>query len=212
MDEALIQYVRDLFAPEDAHLQAVHAESHARGLPQIHIRPEEGRMLQFLLGLVGAQRVLEIGTLAGYSATWIARGLPEDGRLISLEIDPDRAELTRTFLARAGLADKVHIRVGEAPAVLAELTGDGPFDALFIDANRAAYPAFLDWALENVRVGGLIIAHNAFWGGRVVDPAQQSDRQVQGLLEFNRRLARDPRLDGMIIPIGDGISAARRIH
>jgi len=205
--------MRDLFAPEDAHLQALHDASRAHGLPPIHIRPEEGRMLQFLLGLVGAERVLEIGTLAGYSATWIARALPPTGRLISLEIDPDRADLTRRFLNDAGLSDRVEVRVGEAPAILPSLSAEGPFDALFIDANKAAYPAFLDWALDdNIRIGGLIVAHNAFWRGRVIDPAQQSDRQVRGLLEFNRRLAQDPRLDGIIIPIGDGISAARRIH
>jgi caffeoyl-CoA O-methyltransferase len=212
VDDALIQYVCDLFAPEDDHLRVLRDESIAQGLPQAHIHPEEGRMLQFLLGLIGAHRVLEIGTLAGYSATWIARGLPDGGHLISLDRDPDRADLTRGLLAEAGLSDRVEVRVGEAPGVLSDLAAEGPFDAIFIDANKDAYPAYLDWALDNIRPGGLIMAHNAFMRGRIADPDAQSEYNVQSMQTFNHRIADDPRLDGMIIPIGDGIVAARLIH
>lgn len=212
MDDALIQYLRDLFAPEDDHLRALREQSVEQGLPQIHIRPEEGRILQFLLGLIGARRVLEIGTLAGYSATWIARGLPEGGQLISVERDPERAALTREYLASAGLADRVEVRVGEAPGVLSDLSAAGPFDAVFIDANKDAYPAYLDWALDNVSPGGLILAHNAFMRGRIADPAAQSDKDIQSMQAFNHRIARNPHLDGVIIPVGDGIVAARRLH
>jgi predicted O-methyltransferase YrrM len=212
VDDALTQYMCDLFAPEDDHLRTLHAEITSRGLPQIHIRPEEGRMLQFLLGLVAARHIVEIGALVGYSTTWIARGLPAGGHLISVERDPDRADLTRGFLVEAGLADRVEVRIGEAPGVLVDLSADSPFDAVFIDSSKDVYPACLDWALDNVHPGGLILAHNAFWFGRVVDPDAQADKQVQALQTFNRRMATDPRLDGMIIPIGDGIIAARLIH
>lgn len=212
MDDALAQYVRDLFVSEDDHLRAIRQASLELGFPQSHIHPEDGRMLQFLLGLVGACRVVEIGTLAGYSATWIARGLPEGGQLVSVEREPDRADLARRYLAEAGLADRVEVRIGEALSVLADLSADGPFDAIFMDAGRDIYPACLDWALDNIRPGGLILAHNAFMRGRIVDPAEQSDRVIQYMQTFNHRIAEDPRLDGMIIPIGDGIAAARRIH
>jgi predicted O-methyltransferase YrrM len=137
--------------------------------------------------------------------------LPEGGQLISVERDPDRADLTRRFLAEGGLADQVEVRVGKAPGVLADLSADGPFDAVFIDANKDAYPAYLDWALDNVRLGGLILAHNVFMSGRIADPEAQADRNIESMQTFNHRIATDPRLDGMLIPIGDGIAAARRI-
>lgn len=210
--EALTAYVRELFAPEDALLRAVRDESAARGLPAVHIRPEEGRMIQLLLAAVGARRMVEIGTLAGYSAIWIARALPAGGRLISLESNAAHAEVARLMIDRAGLADRVEVRCAAAPAALDTLRAEGPFDALFIDADKPHLLDYLGWGLENVRAGGLIMAHNAFMRGRIVDPDQRPDTAVHAMDAFNRAIAANPHLLGMIIPLGDGISVALRLH
>ncbi len=204
-------YIQQLFAPEDDVLREIREEAAERGLPDIHIRPEEGRMIQVLLKAVGARRVLEIGALAGYSGVWIARALPEGGRLFSLEKDAERARLVREMFRRAGLSEKTEVRVGQAPGGLEALSVEGPFCAVFIDADKTGYPDYLDWALDNVRVGGLVLAHNAFYHDRVFDADQQDDQFVRGVRLFNERLAEEPRVFGTIIPIGDGIAAAVRV-
>jgi caffeoyl-CoA O-methyltransferase len=203
---ALSDYIAELFAPEDALLQEVRAEAGRRGLPEIAISAEVGRLLQVLLVSIGARRVLEIGTLAGYSAIWIARALGPDGRLVTLEIDPARADLARSFLQRAGLAHRTEVRVGDALETTADLVRQGErFDAVFIDADKERYPAYLDLALELVRTGGLILADNALWSGRVLDdpPEDQGTAAVQA---FNRALARHPRLVSTIVPVRDGVA------
>lgn len=211
MTDDLHAYLSHLFGGEDEVLAGLRQTMEDNGLPAIEIEPENGRLLQFLLTAVGARRVAEIGTLAGYSGIWLARSLPAEGRLITLEKNPERAEIARESFARAGLADRVTVRVGEAPAGLDALAADGPFDAVFIDADKARYPAYLDWAIENLRPGGLVLAHNAFMYGAVIDPARQSDADVRGMRAFNQRLSDDPGLLGVIIPIGDGIAAAVRL-
>ncbi len=207
--ELLDKYVRELFAQEDETLKAIRPLSAEHGLPQIHIRPEEGRMLQFLLTAIGARCVVEIGALAGYSGVWIVRALPPDGRLITLEVDERHAAFARQVFDWAGLGERVEVRLGHAPSNLPELAAEGPFDAVFIDADKVGYPEYLAWAVENVRVGGLVMGHNAFSRGRVVDSNEQG-AGVQGLRAFNRQLAEDPRLLGTIIPVGDGIAVAVR--
>ena len=203
-------YIRELFAQEDDLLREAREEAAEQGLPAIHIQPEEARMLQFLLKAVGARRVLEIGALFGYSGVWLARALPEGGRLFTLEKDAERARLVRETFRRADLSDRTEVRVGQAPGGLEALASEGPFCAVFVDADKASYPEYLDWALENVRMGGLVLAHNAFQRGRVLDP-DQTEAAVEGVRAFNRRLAEDPQLFGTIIPIGDGIAAAVRV-
>jgi predicted O-methyltransferase YrrM len=209
--DALDQYVRDLFASEDDILRGVQAESQSRGLPRIHIRPEEGRMIQFLLTAVGARCVVEIGTLAGYSSAWIAQALPADGHLITMESDADRARSASAFFERVGLGQRIEVMNGLALACLETIAPKGPFDAIFMDAPKSDYPAYLAWALDNIRSGGLIMAHNAFWGGAVVGAAQRDEHQLQSLLSFTRSVAHDQRLLGTIIPVGDGIVAAIRL-
>jgi caffeoyl-CoA O-methyltransferase len=209
--EARMQYIREMFAPEDDTLRAIRERAYERGLPKIHVDPAEGRMLQWLLATVRARRVVEIGTLGGYSGAWMARALPEGGRLISVEYDPEHAEVARESFREAGLADRVEVRVGRAPGALESLTAEGPFDAVFIDADKPHYADMLAWATENVRLGGLVMAHNAFRRDRVLDPAEHDDPDVRGVRTFNRHMAEDPRLDSVIIPIGDGIAAAIRI-
>ena len=208
--EKLTNYVRELFAPEDDLLKRIRAESEQAGMPQIHVQSEEGRMIQFLLVAVGAKRVVEIGTLAGYSGTWIARALPPDGKLITVDNNPDHSAFARRMFEQGGVLDRVEIRTGDALQNLATLSKGSPYDAIFIDANKDGYPAYLDWAIENIRMGGLILAHNAFFGGSVVGLEKRDAKLVEGLKEFNQRIASDPRLFGMIVPIGDAFAAAIR--
>jgi caffeoyl-CoA O-methyltransferase len=212
VQEKLVEYVRELFAVEDEALKLSGAISIERGIPRISIRPEEGRMLQFMLAAVGAKKVVEIGTLAGYSGTWMARALPENGRLISLEIDEDHAEAAREVFEKAGVADRVEVRVGPAMETLVEIEGRGPFDAVFIDADKTGYPDYLAWAIENIRVGGLVMGHNTFRKGAIANPEAQDRPDVIAMKKFNERLANDPRLLGTIIPVGDGIGAAIKLE
>jgi caffeoyl-CoA O-methyltransferase len=205
-------YIANLFAPQDEALEAAVRESQRAGLPEIHVSPNEGKLLQLLAEITGARRILEIGTLGGYSAIYLARGMAEDGLLISLEIEEHHAEVARKNIERAGLAEKVEIRVGDARRLLAQLAGDdeSPFDIVFIDADKKGYPGYLEWALELSRPGSLILGDNTIWGGSILDPRDDSTRAIR---EFNERLARDPRLSAIILPLMrervDGLAIAR---
>jgi caffeoyl-CoA O-methyltransferase len=205
-------YVEGLFAPPDEALEAALRDSRDAGLPEINVSPNEGRLLQLFTELVGARRILEIGTLGGYSAIHFARVLPPEGSLISLEINERHAEVARANVERAGLADRVEIRVGDAHELLASLAGngEGPFDVVFIDADKESYPDYLDLSLSLSRPGTLILADNTVRGGSILDPQDGSARATR---EFNERVARDPRLSGIVLPLIreriDGITIAR---
>ena len=204
MADRVGDYIGALFAPEDAVLLTLREEADRSGLPPIAISPDAGRLLQTLVAAVGARRVLEVGTLGGYSAIWIARALPEDGTLLTIEGDPAHAAFARRFLDRAGLAERVTVRVGLALDVLPALDGER-FDLVFLDADKAPLPTYLDWALRLLRPGGVIVADNALRGGRVLDPAA-TDPDTEGVREFNRRLAADPRLVSILVPTHDGVA------
>jgi caffeoyl-CoA O-methyltransferase len=193
-------YVEKLFAPRDAALEAALDESRRAGLPEIQVSPNEGVLLGLLAQIAGARRILEIGTLGGYSAIHFARALPEDGALISLEIDEHHAGVARKNVERAGLESKVEIRVGDARERLAELVenNEGPFDLVFIDADKEGYPEYLEWAMRLSRPGSLILGDNAIRGGSVLDPQDDSARATR---EFNERLAEDPRLSAIVLPL-----------
>ena len=193
-------YVGKLFAPRDAALEAALDESRRAGLPEIQVSPNEGVLLGLLAQMAGARRILEIGTLGGYSAIHFARTLPEDGALISLEIDEHHAGVARKNVERAGLDSKVEIRVGDARERLAELVenDEGPFDLVFIDADKEGYPEYLEWAMRLSRPGSLILGDNAIRGGSVLDPQDDSARATR---EFNERLAEDSRLSAIVLPL-----------
>jgi caffeoyl-CoA O-methyltransferase len=205
-------YVEGLFVPPDEALEAALRDSRDAGLPQINVSPNEGRLLQLFAELVGARRILEIGTLGGYSAIHFARALPEDGSLLSLEINERHAEVARANVERAGFTDRIEVRVGDARELLAALTenGEGPFDLVFIDADKESYPEYLDWSLRLSRPGSLILADNTIRGGSVLDPQDGSARATR---EFNERVAADPALLGIVLPLIreriDGITIAR---
>lgn len=201
-------YVRELFADEGEVLEELRYETSRRDLPEIYISAEEGKLLQVLLAAMRARRVLEIGTLGGYSAQWMARALPSDGTLITLEIDPDRAEFARGFIEKAGMAEVVEVRVGDARDVMAAMVEDGvePFDAVFIDADKEPLLEYLDLSLELVRPGGLILTDNAFRSGQVLDEEPAED--ARAVIAYNERVASDPRLISTIIPVRDGLAVS----
>lgn len=197
-------YISSLFAREDELLISLREEADRSGLPPISISPDEGRLLQVLLRAIGAKRVLEVGTLGGYSAIWMARALPGDGELLSIELDPDHAAFATRYIARAGLESRVRIRVGRALDVLPSLDGE-MFDAVFLDADKEPLPTYLEWALRLVRPGGLVMADNALWGGKVIDPSVD-DAATRAVREFNQRFASEPRLTGIVVPTHDGVA------
>ncbi len=203
-DDRFADYITTEFARPDKVLEQVLAAIPARGLPAITIKPEEGCFLQFLVRANGARSVVEIGTLGGYSGIWLARGLPSDGRLITVEKEPAHAAVAREHFALAELDGRVDLRLGEASALLPRLALEGPFDFCFIDADKLGYDAYLDWALANVRPGGIIAAHNAFRHGAVLDASDQSP-ETQTMRAFNQRFASEPHLLSTLYPAGDGM-------
>jgi caffeoyl-CoA O-methyltransferase len=204
-------YIEGLFGEQDEALERALEDSRRAGLPEIQVSPNEGKLLYLLAKMSGARRVLEIGTLGGYSTIWLARALPEGGRLVSLELDAHHAEVARSNVERAGLSERVEVRVGDARESLADLHGAGEvFDLVFIDADKEGYPEYLDWSLKLSRPGTVILADNVIRGGTVLEPEGGSGEAVQ---RFNRLLAEEPRLEAVLLPIirerVDGIAIAR---
>lgn len=188
-------YLESRLLPADPVLDAALAASEAAELPAINVAPNQGKMLMLLAMLRGARRILEIGTLGGYSTIWLARALPEGGRLVTLEYSPHHAGVARANIARAGLAEKVDIRVGAARDTLAEMiaAGEEPFDLVFIDADKPSNPSYLEAALALSRPGTLIIGDNVVRGGRVADPSRDDDA-LRGIRSFLDMIAAEPRL------------------
>jgi len=189
------RYISDLLLPADEALAASLEASDAAGLPSIAVAPNQGKLLLILARLVGARKVLEIGTLGGYSTIWLARALPAGGRLVTLESVPKHAEVARANLERAGLSGTVEVRVGPALETLPRLQeeGEGPFDLVFIDADKASAPEYLDWSLRLSRPGTLIVVDNVVREGAVTD-ASSEDPSVRGIRRFYERVAAEPRL------------------
>jgi len=195
-------YISGLFAREDAALSCALQEMSAAGLPEISVSPVVGKFLYMLAKLARARRILEIGTLGGYSTTWLARALPPEGHLVTLELEARHAEVARANLARAGVAGRVEILVGPASASLRALAArhEPPFDLVFIDADKEGYVEYLDLSLRLARSGSVILADNTLRHGRVLDEGPL-DPSARGIKAFNERIATDPRLDSLILPI-----------
>ena len=192
---AVDRYITDLLAPSDPALDAALHSSAAAGLPAINVAPNQGKFLMLLAQIQGARNILEIGTLGAYSTIWLARALPADGHLITLEADPKHAEVARANITRAGLAQVVEVRLGPAQETLPRLIaeGAGPFDMIFIDADKPAYPDYFTWSLKLSRRGTVIVADNVIRDGAVIDSASE-DPRVQGMRRFNELLAAERRV------------------
>jgi len=190
------RYIAEQFIPEDATLDEALRESERAGLPLIAVSAAQGKWLHLLARAIGARRILEIGTLGGYSGIWLARALPTGGRLTTLELDPAHAEVARKNFARAGLGHAIEIRLGPALQTLPTLRG--PFDLIFIDADKPGYTDYFGWAVQLARPGALIIADNVVRKGAVVDSAS-TDVAVRGIQRFNAAVAAEPRVSATAI-------------
>jgi predicted O-methyltransferase YrrM len=193
-------YFGDLLAPADEKLEAAIAANQRAGLPAIDVSRLQGKFLHLLARISGARRILEIGTLGGYSTIWMARALPEGGRIVTLELNPHHAEIARANLLNAGLLDRVDLRVGRAINLLPALenSADAPFDLIFIDADKPSNPTYLQWALKLSRPGTAIVCDNVVREGKVTQ-AESAEPDVQGTRRFTELVAAEPRLSATVL-------------
>jgi predicted O-methyltransferase YrrM len=196
------RYIEHLLNPQDEALAQNLKDAQAADLPTLNVSPNEGKLLYLIAKMVGAKRVLEIGTLGGYSTTWLARALPADGKVITLEVDEKHATVARQNLDRAGVADRVEVRVGRAVDTLRRMIDqhEAPFDLIFIDADKSGYVEYLDLSLQLARPGTVLLADNLIRNGRVID-VRPADESARGAKAFNDALATNQRLESIILPI-----------
>ena len=187
-------YLNGVLLPPDPIADAILAANAQAGLPAIDVSPTQGRLLQLLVRMSGARRVLEVGTLGGYSTMWIWRGLPEDGTVVTLEVNEAHARVARANLDRAGVGNLVDIRVGPALETLPTLADSDPFDFVFLDADKRNNPRYLEWALKLTHPGSVLVCDNVVRGGDVADP-DVADADARGTREFLETLGSDPRLE-----------------
>jgi len=208
------EYIERLFVSHDMVFEQALSDATEAGLPEIHVSPNEGKLLYLLAKLTGAKRVLEIGLLGGYSTIWLARAIGPKGELVSLELDENYVRVAGKNLERAGLLSLVDIRQGDARVTLEKMIQDGeaPFDLVFIDADKASYPVYLDYAVQLTHPGSLILADNVIRDGKVARSGE-TDPLVLGIQEFNRKLAANPKLEAILITVMrealDGLAIAR---
>ncbi|HET7695546.1 MAG TPA: O-methyltransferase [Vicinamibacterales bacterium] len=195
---AVDNYISEQLIPADPVLDAAQRAAQDAGLPAISVSAPQGKFLHLLARLAGARRILEIGTLGGYSTIWLARALPSGGRLVSLEFDPGHAAVARANLERAGLAPLVEVRVGRALDLLPALEAGERFDFVFIDADKPSTPAYFEWALKLTRSGGVVVVDNVIRDGKIVD-ASGTDADVEGMRRFLATLAAESRASGTVI-------------
>ncbi|MDR3716858.1 MAG: O-methyltransferase [Puia sp.] len=199
--EEVDRYIGDLLAPEDKALTESLQSMQEEGMPSISVTANQGKFLQVMATLCRASSILELGTLGGYSTIWMARALPENGRLITIEVDPHHASVAAKNIARAGVSGKVEIRVGSAFDILPAMIdkGEGPFDLVFIDADKPPYAEYFQFALQLSRPGTLLICDNVIREGRVLDAGSTDDR-VKGVRRFNKMLSETPGVRAIIVP------------
>ncbi|NNB44095.1 class I SAM-dependent methyltransferase [Pseudomonas chlororaphis] len=212
LDDALYHYLLDVSLRETPLLRRLRDETQALPMARWQVAPEQGQFLALLIKLIGARRVLEVGTFTGYSALSMAAALPEDGQLICCDILGDYNATARRYWQEACVAGRIELRLAPALETLASIEreeGEGGFDLVFIDADKANYPAYLESALRLLRVGGLAVFDNTLWSGRVLEENPQSEdtRAIQAL---NRALKDDPRVDLSLLPLGDGLTLCRK--
>ena len=194
---AVDRFVVDTLSDSDPVLDAAQRAADTAGLPAISVSAAQGKFLHLLARIRGARRILEIGTLAGYSTIWLARALPPGGQLITLEYDPRHADVARANIARAGLADRVEVRVGRAIEALPGLVVDEPFDLIFIDADKPSTADYFRWTLKLSRPGTVIVVDNVVRDGRLVDA--NGDGDVQGMRRFLEAAANEARVEGTVL-------------
>ena len=194
--DAVDSYLTGIQVMPDKALMVAQEASRAAGLPDIAVSPPQGKLLHLMARMIGARRILEIGTLGGYSTIWMARALPPGGTLVTLEYEPKHAEVARSNIARAGLADRVEVKVGAALDTLPDLKG--PFDFFFVDADKKSNPDYFRWAVKLSRPGSVIVIDNVVRDGKVID-ADSADSMVQGVRRLNDAIAAEPRVSATTV-------------
>ncbi|RMD99094.1 MAG: methyltransferase domain-containing protein [Deltaproteobacteria bacterium] len=204
--KAIETYCREHSTPISPILRELARETYARAQsPQMQVGHLEGLFLRFLVEILEARHVLEIGTFTGYSALAMAEGLPDDGRIVTCDIDPEATAIAKTFWERSGHGHKIELRLAPALETLETLTG--PFDLVFIDADKENYVGYWEGVVPKVRKGGLIVADNVLWSGRILEPKEASDHAI---VRFNERVSADDRVEQVMLTIRDGILLARK--
>ena len=211
IDERLLAYCEDHTSPEDELLLHITRETHAKVLiPRMLSGHLQGKVLELLVKMLQPQVILEIGTYTGYSGLCMAKGLGADGKLITLDINDELEPMVRGFFDRSGLASKIDYRLGNALDIIPTL--EDRFDMVFIDADKANYNKYYELVIERVNPGGIILADNVLWSGKVlVEPGQKIDKDTQALLDYNRMVQEDPRVENVLLPIRDGLMMARKL-
>jgi caffeoyl-CoA O-methyltransferase len=212
--EALAAWAESVYRPEDDVLREIRERCAAEGLPAIQVGRFDGLHLEVLARACGARRAVEIGTLGGYSGVCLLRGMGEDGFLHTFELDPRHAEVARASFRRAGVEARVAIHVGAAAERLPEVEAEGPFDLVFVDADKLGYPAYLAWAEAHLRVGGVLLADNTFGFGHVHEerPAGESAEAMAALRRFSERLAQGGRFRATMLPTAEGLSLGVKVR
>ena len=211
---AIGKFLDQTFVPEDSLLLEIRERAHARGLPPIHVGAMDGLHLEILTRIAGATKAVEIGTLAGYSAICICRGMGPKGILYTFDADRKHIEVAKESFEKAGVASQVKTFVGPASQNLPEIVSEGPFDLVFIDADKVGYPDYLHWAAENLKIGGLLIGDNTLAFGMLADETFESSEDEQtarALQRFNREAAQGGRFRATMIPTGEGLTLAVKI-
>lgn len=209
-NEEIERYAEETFEPEDAILKEIRKRASDSGLPDIHVSPMDGLHLEVIARAAGTKKAVEIGTLAGYSGICIARALPQDGCLFTFEFEPRHAEVAAESFKKAELSQKVQIFIGPALENLKKIESQGPFDFVFIDADKVSYPAYLEWTAKNLRAGGVFLADNTFAFGKIADKESQI-ADVKALREFNHQAAHHTHLRSTILPTGEGLTFGVKI-
>lgn len=208
-----LDYIRKLYAPQDALLESIDAALRKANIA-MHVGAEEGKLLQMLIKLHGAKRIVEIGTLAGYSTLWMARALPEGGHIYTINKDPKHIAMARGHFSQSDMAGRITMLEGDAHDVLPTLSAQGPFDMVFIDADKISYDRYLDWAEANLRKGGLIVGDNTLLFGAVIQdspPEGTAPATWSAMRRFNERLADTGKYFATMIPTQEGLSVAIKL-
>lgn len=212
LNERLYRYLLDASLREDPVLAELRTKTAAMPEANYQIAPEQGQFMAFLARAIGARRYLEIGTFTGYSALVVALALPADGEVIACDLSREWTDIARSFWQRAGVADRIQLELRPALQTLADLRErgeDGRFDLAFIDADKTGYPEYYEQCLALLRPGGIVMVDNTLWSGAVADPADRS-ADTEAIRAFNRQLQQDERIELSLIPIGDGLTLARK--
>lgn len=210
----IADYVHQIFRPEESALKEIRSRAKAAGLPDIHVGEMDGLHLEVLTRAFGARKAVEIGTLAGYSGVRIAQGMGSSGKLYTFEYEPLHAEVARETFRKAGVSEQVELRVGPAIEKLREIESHGPFDLVFIDADKVSYPQYLAWAADHLKIGGVVLGDNTFAWGMIADDRfknAEDKAAAKALQRFNRDAAQSGRFRATILPTGEGLTIAVKL-